>query len=269
MCPDALTSEQREFADRAARETARLSTMLGEVAEAYLLLNPEEFDLEDERREQGFLTLEASAAVWRRAERAWATEAGIERETGAQEQNDLLGAITDSLVLALSAAAEHRRRVIASDEVVARFAQMSGEAAPAETTEPPDTAVEDDAVHRFDALCDATLAALAEVSALYRELAPDGRALEAGEADRARHASETAALRARDLDANRSLLTLVAGRRDLRPSVYLLRCLQYSLILALSSEPDRRARAIGVPELIDRLRPVYEGWKATAEQGHG
>lgn len=46
----------------------------------------------------------------------------------------------------------------------------------------------------------------------------------------------------------------------MRPTISVLRMMQRSLVLTLSDDPDRRARAISPAVLVSFIRPVYEFW---------
>jgi hypothetical protein len=117
---------------------------------------------------------------------------------------------------------------------------------------------EQEIVLHFDALVDRLVHAVADSAEFYVGLAPDGRELDAGEAaDAQRWLGELARI-GRTLDRERDLVAEVAdGGFDMRPTIALIQSIKRSLVLALSESPERRARAIPVPELQARAQPVY------------
>jgi hypothetical protein len=117
-----------------------------------------------------------------------------------------------------------------------------------------------DRAKRIDALADLVIVTMAETFKLYRELDPDGRELTDAEAAAVRERLEAGARCGRALDSERELIGLAAGEIDLRPALGVVRLMQHSLTLALSDDPGRRARAIPLDELKERIRPVHAQW---------
>jgi hypothetical protein len=254
--------ELKALVERVVEASIRHGKTAPDIAVAYVSLNP----LEDTSRGRAQQLVERIAADWRQAELAGATEATVIEDLGSADVVDLLAAIQDSLILALGEPNDQGSIPILSvDEATARtHALANGDR---QTQERTDLADKD--VGRFDELADRTIAALADVSTIYRELAPDGRELPEHEAESTRRALERAAILGRDLDYNRDFAAALARRRDLRPSLGILRTMQQGLVLALSANPQHRAQAIAVPELLERIRPVGEGWKVSTEESDG
>jgi hypothetical protein len=117
-----------------------------------------------------------------------------------------------------------------------------------------------DRAQRLDALADLVVITMAETFKLYLRLGPDGRELTAAEAGEVRERLEAGARCGRALDAERELIELASSEIDLRPALGAVRLMQHSLTLALSDSPDRRARAMPVDELKERMRPVHAQW---------
>ncbi len=262
--------ELKALVERVVEASIRHGQTVPDIAIAYVSLNPLERELDGETRERAGRLAESIAEDWRQAELAGATEATVIEDLQSDDVVDLLGAMQDSLILTIDDRHDHRRdaTLISIDETTDRTRALANRDSLGRRPHPDDAPGEME--RRFDELADGTVAALADVSTVYRELAPDGRELAEHEAESARGALERAAILGRDLDDNRELTAGLAERRDLRPSLSLLRSMQAGLVLALSSDPGRRAQAITVPELLDRIRPVYEGWKVpTEEQARG
>jgi len=106
------------------------------------------------------------------------------------------------------------------------------------------------------------LRTMSDTFQFYLELEPDGRLLSLQEQTAARERLEIGALCLRDVDENRDLVRYSASQEhsDFRPSISFLRVMQRSLMLALSTDPTRRGRAISLRELRALARPVHEFW---------
>lgn len=265
-----VTPEQRALVDRASAASAQMRKMLVDAATDYVALKAPGRDLDDQAREQTWEWVERIAVQWRSAEQAGATHVAVEDELSSHRPHQLLGAIEDSLILAVASDPEHHHLMLSTDETLVRIAELDEDGAwervdiRPRPVEPAGERSELSA--RLDALADATIAALAEVSTVCRSLAPDGRLLGPDEVTSAREALGRAAACGRSLDADRDLTAALATRRDLRPSLGILRTMQQGLVLVRSADPQRRAQAITVPELLERIRPVGEGWKVPTEQ---
>jgi hypothetical protein len=128
------------------------------------------------------------------------------------------------------------------------------------------SAEEMEAARRADALGDLALDTLSKTFKLYLRIAPDGRELDPAEAEEARLQVEACARTGRALDADRELVALLAGEFDLGPSLAMIRVMQHSLLLALSDDPARRALAMPVPQVQERMAPVYSHWQQMEER---
>lgn len=264
------TAEQRAFAERVAKTSGDIRVMLVDAATAYVAL-PRDRQLDNGALEPAWEWVERIAVQWRDAEQAGATHPTVEQDLSSERPHRLLGAIEDSLVLATLGALDDLPLTLSSEEAIGRMAELEEDGAWDGTDIRPRSqepvGEQEDLAARLDALADATIAVLAEVSTVYRSVAPDGRVLDGDETAEVREGLRRAAVCGRSLDVERALTTELADRRDLYPSLGILRTMQQGLVLTLSADPERRARAIPVPELLERIRPVYEGWKVPSEEG--
>ena len=245
----------------------RLRAAVLEVAQLYSRLDPGSRGLEGEDRDQASGELERIAELWRDAEvlGSWP----VERELGWEGPNDLLGAYLDSLTLLLSSDPARRAAVLERDEAVERLEAIESQGAfeQLERKGPPTDAkaespYEDQLVERFDALGDEAIVTMGDTFRFYTELAPDGRELGARSVDTIEHL-ERAAVMSLMLDSGRGLVARCPERTALRPVMVMLRAMQNGLVLALSEDPARRAKAPPLEELQSRMLPVYEDLKAS------
>lgn len=95
-----------------------------------------------------------------------------------------------------------------------------------------------------------------------KTLAPDGRELSAEERAAVKERLDAGVLALRAARVNRDFIAYILAEEDfdVRSTISVLRMMQRSLVLALSADPDRRARAISPAVLVSFIRPVYEFW---------
>src|ERR671925_396191 len=127
MCPDDLTADEQELIKRAAEAVMRLRTVVLDVAGVYVRLDPDERGLDADARGLAAGQVERVAELWRDAELLGSWE--IEREVGWEGPGDVLGALQDSLLLALSSHPERRGEVLPVTEAVERLEALEAEGA--------------------------------------------------------------------------------------------------------------------------------------------
>jgi hypothetical protein len=253
VSPEKLSAEQRAFVQGAVDASIALGRFTVEAVRTYAELQPEGTGFEDEVRPAAGELLELTAVRWRRAEQAAATEVLVVEDLDAGEVVRTLGAVQDSLVVALAGRPE---RMIPVDDVLERASRMAADPGPPLAP----GSDRDDLTERFDALEGRVIDALGDASAFFPSLAPEGRRLSETEREAARDRLVDLAEAGRDADEARDLVDAFAGRFDLRPSLLLLRSMVSGLVLRLSEDPARREQAIPLPELGARLVPVRDGW---------
>jgi hypothetical protein len=102
--------------------------------------------------------------------------------------------------------------------------------------------------------------ALGETFRLYAEIDPDGRRLSTGERRIVRERLEANAVSLRWANGKGHLLSRLADEsgRDFRPMIEVLRMMQRSLALALSTDQLRRMRAISFRDLAGFVKPQWD-----------
>jgi hypothetical protein len=183
----------------------------------------------------------------------------------------LLGAVEDSLVLVASADPDKQARRADAMEIhtIALAARDAGiwDLRPRQPGKrgrsqafgeinPTDQAT----IERAKELTERLVMTTIETVRFYQQLAPVGREL-AGDARKTVHERlDRNGLCLRDAHTDRDLLAYLAVKEgiDFRSTVEVLRLVQRSLVLALSDDPGRRARAISEDKLVSFFRPVYE-----------
>lgn len=111
-----LSREETELAERVALVIVEIRVALLEVAWWYTRMAPGERDLDTEEQADAWDWLQRLAGLRREAEVSGLGELGDDYLLDAAET--LLGALEDSLVLALSGSEERRNQVLAADEVI-------------------------------------------------------------------------------------------------------------------------------------------------------
>lgn len=259
-----ITPEQEAFAKRVASTTARMRVLLVDAATAYVSL-----EAPDERGDVGTLEqawdwAERIAVQWREADQAGATDPIVEEDLSSERPHRLLGAIEDSLILTAVGDLDQRSLALPIEETTNRITELDEDGAwdtvDIRRRETPPSGDLDERVARFDQLEMRLLGAVSEAAAFFPRLVPDGRDLTGNELAESRKQLASLAACGRELDRERDLLTDLLERRDLRPSIGVLRSMQHALVLRLSDDPDRRQAALPLPELAERFAPVRKDW---------
>ncbi|HEY1276530.1 MAG TPA: hypothetical protein VGF25_16590 [Thermoleophilaceae bacterium] len=256
---EGLTAEEEALIRRAAETTMRLRLAVVDVAGVYVRLGPDARGLDVAARGRAAAEVERVAELWRDGEMAGSWE--VEREVGWAAPGHLLGALQDSLILALSSRPGRRAQLLPVDEAVRRVEALEAEGAFEGLDRVGEGSAGGDAPPRpgeqTDALADSLIVACARTFAFYLDLAPDGRPLEARSVE-ALECLEAAASCNRALDRERDLLEQPGAGPRLDPARAILRAMQNGLVLALSGDPARRAKAMPAGELRRRMRPLEE-----------
>lgn len=272
MSLDRLGAEDRAFVTRVVEVTTGFGSTVAEAATAYVSLNPTGQELEGEARLPAQELIERIAEQWRQAELVGATHVTAVEELQSEPVLSLLGAIEDSLVLALTSDPRHRALMVSLDETVERTSALAGSPEAQEELSHPQAAEADEAdeapeelARRFDDLHDILSHALGEASGFFVALGKGGDLDE----DELRSRVEELAVCLRTFDIERDLVAAFSDRLDVRPSLALLRTMLHALVLRLSEDPARRAQAISISELGTRAAPVFQEWEAVNRASAG
>jgi len=253
--------ELQALVDRVVEASIQLGRTVPDFATAYVALNPLEVELNPAMRERAQDLVERIAVDWRAAELTGATEATVIEDLRAEDVTGLLAAIQDSLILALATARQPPDEILSIDEAIERvqnLANPNGLGSRHRSNAPDDP----DFVARFDELEKRLLEAISDAAELFPRLAPEEG--EFTERKRAVCREQLASLAAcgRELDRERDLVAALVERRDLRPSVGVLRAMVQAFVLRLCDDPECRAQAIPLQELAERFVPVWADWES-------
>jgi hypothetical protein len=274
-----MSAEDLQVVDRSTKALLDLRGVILEASSGYGRM------LEADNFSDAWAWLEMTALAWRDTEE-FDLEHAFDDDFLPIEAASLLGAIEDSFVLARSESEQHRELALEWSEVVVRT-QQAGEAgllgvgwnravdevySQSERTRATKRSIEEAYKKRrrkqvglrarvqrgmtprhralqLPALLDDTAVPLA---AFYRQLDPDGRpASEDERAEGHRHIEEAAAA-LRGIDIKRDLYDQGIYGTHILPFVSMIRATMRSLVLALSEEPERRARAAPLLEIQQR-----------------
>lgn len=267
MYPEGLSAEDQAFVDRVVKATTGFGETLMDAAITYVDLNSPEQELEEgEPRLRAQELIESLAEQWRQAEVIGATHLIAIDELQSEDFLSLVGAIEDSLVLALTSDPRHRPLMLSLDETGERTKAIGGMSHREEGSLHPRTAKTDgtweELVRHFEPLDDLLVRTLDQAFDFFLALGKRGEL----DHDALRELPEQLAVCLRSFDAERTLVAAIAAERlDVRPSLALLRTMLQGLVLRLSEDPSRRAQAIPIPELGTRVAPVFEAFKALDE----
>ena len=241
MAPNPLSAEEQAFVDGVVKASIRLAEFTADATTEYVRLDPAAGEFDDDARRSAGTLVETIAVGWREAERAGATDPRMVADLEAGAVVDLLGALQDSLVLALLGPEGARHMLLSADKAIARLETLAG-------VKPGAGAVaeSDEAETAGDVATD-LLDVTSEGAAFFTSLNDAGDVLETEGEARARVLLARFAVCGRSVDRNRR--SMDAGDDDLRPSEQLLRSMVQGLVLRLSVDPGNRDLAIPISDL--------------------
>lgn len=241
MARNPLSAEAQAFVDGAVKASARLAGFTADATVEYITLDPAAGELDDDARRSAGSMVESIAVGWRDAERAGATEPRVVADLESGAVIDLLGAVQDSLVLALLGPEGAQHTLLSVDQAIARLEVLAGgnwdagavaQSGEAETAADPVTGL---------------FQVTSEGATFFSSLNDAGDVLGTEGEARARVLLARFAVCGRSVDRNRR--SIDAGDDDLRPSEQLLRSMVQGLVLRLSMDPSNRDLAIPISDL--------------------
>jgi len=263
MWSKALTRDQREFVERTGSATVKTRVELIEAAGAYALLARLDRPLDEDARATAQEWVERIAVVWRVAEQAGITHAEFAEEFSTERTHLLLGAIQDSFILLAYRPSHEAQLLLDVNDLTNRVEELredgaweEGDIKPRDFPGPAERDRES-----FELASMRVMEAVAEASTFFPRLVDSRGPLEAGSAGEARSVLTELAIAGREAEAAYGLLVSEVDVFDPRPSLVLHRSMVQALVLRLSTDPERRALAIPLPDLGSRVVHVREGWK--------
>jgi len=251
---DRLSDGERVAMERMVEVMAGLGATIGEGAMTYVSLDPQGRALEGDARLEAQELIERIAEQWRQAELSGATDVRTIRELRSEPALSLLGAIEDSLILALTGDPRYRQLMLSLDDANERTGALAGFSELVEgSAQPPPSTGEtwEELTPRFRELDRHLRHALDGATEVFVALGQRGELDE----DAARERLEELAVCLRACDVERRMIVAFAERDDLRPLVAVLRTVLHGLVLLLAEDPARRAQAIALSELATRIVP--------------
>jgi hypothetical protein len=236
-----LSAEEQSFVDGVVKASVRLAGFTGDVITEYVRLDPAAGEFDDDARRSAGTLVENIAVGWREAERAGATDPRMVADLEAGAVVDVLGAVQDSLVLALLGPEGARHMLLSADQAIARLEAIAGgnwDSGAVAQSEEADTAA-DPVTDLFNVT--------SEGAAFFSSLDDAGDVLGTEGEARARTLLARFAVCGRSVDRNRR--SVDADDDDLRPSEQLLRSMVQGLVLRLSLDPTNRDLAIPISDL--------------------
>ena len=241
MARNPLSAEAQAFVDGVVQASVRLAGFTGDATTEYVKLDPAAGELDDDARRSAGTLVENIAVGWREAERAGATDPRMVADLEAEPVLDLLGAVQDSLVLALLGPEGAQHTLLSVDQAIARLEVLAGgnwDAGAVAQSGEAETAV-DPVTGLFQVT--------SEGATFFSSLNDAGDVLGTEGEARARVLLARFAVCGRSVDRNRR--SIDAGDDDLRPSEQLLRSMVQGLVLRLSMDPSNRDLAIPISDL--------------------
>lgn len=260
MFPRRPKQEVQELADGLVEASIRLGTTVPDLAAAYVSLNPREVKFDAESRARAQDLVEHIAVDWRAAELTGATEVTVIEDLRADDVMGLLAAIQDSLILALASDRQPPEEILSIEEAIERVQDLANENGLSKG-EHSNVADDPDLVTRFDDLEMRLLEAVGGAAAVFPSVAPDESDLNETQVAGCRQHLVALAACGRELDRERDLVAALVERRDLRPSIAMLRSMVQALVLRLADDRERRAQATPLQDLATRYHPVLADWK--------
>jgi len=238
-----LSAEAQAFVDGVVQASVRLAGFTGDATTEYVKLDPAAGELDDDARRSAGTLVENIAVGWREAERAGATDPRMVADLEAEPVLDLLGAVQDSLVLALLGPEGARHMLLSVDQAIARLEALAGGKPDAGAVAVAEGGEAETATDPVTDLFDVT----SEGAAFFSSLDDAGDVLGTEGEARARILLARFAVCGRSVDQNRRPID--AADDDLGPSERLLRSMVQGLVLRLSLDPTNRDLAIPISDL--------------------
>jgi hypothetical protein len=251
MARNRLSDEDQAFVDGVVEASVTLAGFTGDVATEYVALDPAAGPLDDDGRRLAGDLVERIATGWRAAERAGATHPQAIAELSSAGPIELIGALEDSLVLALAEPAAASELLLTADETIDRARRLAGvppadePAGKADTHSPPSP---DPVTELFGALADG--------AAFFSGLRDGGDVLGVDGERRARALLTRFAAVGRWVDRDRD--AVAAAGESIAPLEYVLRSMDQGLVLRLSSDPDRRDQALPIADVAVQAAMVRD-----------